>query len=129
MVVGCCGCWRFALFGRALCCEKNYGSMVDGTLYFGTILSASTLFVYLVQNRSFLGKVAPWGRKYSSNIYFYHVACNYVLCFVFGVRFNFPLGGVISLPFNYTILINCFSTSLLAAIVPLLINKISRKWN
>lgn len=121
--------------GVLLCLVEHYvvkritGVMVVGTLYFGTILSAPTLFVYLVQNRSFLWKVAPWGRKYSSNIYFYHVACNYVLCFVFGVRFDFPLGGGISLPFNYTILINCFSTSLLAAIVPLLINKISRKWN
>lgn len=108
---------------------KKYWGMVVGTLYLGTILSAIALFVYLVENQLSLKKIAPLGRVYSSNIYFYHVACNYALCALCGVKFNFPMGGLITLPFDYTILINCFSTSLLAAIIPLFINKTKRIWN
>ena len=103
--------------------------MVVGTLYLGTILSAIALFVYLVKKSSKFKKIAPLGRVYSSNIYFYHVACNYALCAICGVKFNFPMAGVITLPFDYTILINCFTTSVLAAIIPLFINKTKRIWN
>lgn len=96
---------------------------------FLSILSAIVLFVFLVKSQSCLKILAPLGRASSSNIYFYHVACNYVLCALCGVRFVFPTEGVIYLPFNYIILINCFSASLLAAILPLVINKIRKVWN
>lgn len=125
----------FVIVGAFLCLIEHYlikkytGGNVVGTLYLGTILSAIALFVLLIKSQSCLKILAPLGRASSSNIYFYHVACNYVLCALCGVRFVFPTGGVIDLPFNYTILINCFSASLLAAILPLVINKIRKVWN
>ena len=70
--------------------------MVVGTLYLGTILSAIALFVYLVKKSSKFKKIAPLGRVYSSNIYFYHVACNYALCAICGVN----LGKETSKPNN-----------------------------
>ena len=70
---------------------------------FLSILSAIALFVFLVKSQSCLKILAPLGRASSSNIYFYHVACKYVF--------------------------NCFSASLLAAILLLVINKIRNVWN
>lgn len=105
--------------------KKCTGTNVTGTLYAGTILSALCIFLLLCQNRAYLRRLAPLGRQYSSNIYFYHVAWNYILCAFFGVRFVFAnKGGVITLPFNYSLLINCFTTSLLASVFPILVNKI-----
>lgn len=123
------------IVGVLLCLFEHYiikrytGESVVGTLYIGTIISAIALFIYLIKNQSYIRKIAPLGRLYSGNIYFYHVACNYVLCALCGVKFNFPMGGLITLPFDYTLLINCFSTSFLAAIMPLIINKILKIWN
>lgn len=104
--------------------KRCTGTNVTGTLYAGTILSALSTFILLCQNRTYLKKLAPFGRQYSSNIYFYHVAWNYILCAFFGVRFAFAYRGVFTIPFDFSILINCFTTSLLAASFPILINKV-----
>lgn len=70
------------------------------------------------------GVIAKIGRKYSMYVYLYHVAFNYLLCALFGVKFDFPFNGLIELPFDYTLIVNCFTTSLLAAVVPVCLGKI-----
>lgn len=88
-----------AIVGIVACFAEHYfikrftGTNVIGTLYIGTILSATSIFLFLSQNKTCFKSLAPWGRLCSSNIYFYHVAWNYILCAFFGVRFEFANTG------------------------------------
>lgn len=60
-------------------------------------------------------------------IYIYHVAINYALCALFGVRFTFPYNSLINLPFDYTIIINPLVISIFATIIPVSICKVASK--
>lgn len=103
------------------------GSSVNGTGYISTIFLVVSIFLLLLKHVNNGKKLAYLGKNYSMYIYIYHVAINYALCALFGVRFTFPYNSLINLPFDYTIIINPLVISIFAAIIPVSICKVASK--
>lgn len=74
-----------------------FSTSIKGTTYISTYICSIFLFMFLIKNSSFLKQINFLGKKYSLEIYLYHVALHYILVSIFNPeKFNLSYKALIN---------------------------------
>lgn len=109
--------------------NKITSQSVNGTIFLSSYPCVIAIFIYLTKNPTVLSSLQNFGKKYSLNIYIYHVALHYALVKIFCPDiFGLKSSELILIPHNIVpLIINNFTIFIILLLILISIEKLKYK--